>query len=102
MRFVLASPDTPAEALLSSRGNFLASALSRFEEAYLFSNEGDEGLRQISTLANYFVFPTNSRNHGIIRQCRNLPQHLVAPVAEQVSFLQPPLPAPPDSPTHQL
>jgi len=21
-------------------------------------------LRQISTLANYFVFPTNSRNHG--------------------------------------
>ena len=64
MRFVLASPDIPAETLLSSRGNFLASALSRFEEAYLFSNEGDEVLRQISTLANYFVFPTNSRNHG--------------------------------------
>lgn len=64
MRFVLASPDIPAETLLSSRGNFLASALSRFEEAYLFSNEGDEVLRQISTLANYFVFPTKSRNHG--------------------------------------
>jgi pimeloyl-ACP methyl ester carboxylesterase len=63
-RFVLASPDIPAEALLSSRGNFLASVLSRFEEAYLFSNEGDEVLRQISTLANYFVFPTKSRNHG--------------------------------------
>ena len=63
-RFVLASPDIPAETLLSSRGNFLASALSRFEEAYLFSNEGDEVLRQISTLANYFVFPTKSRNHG--------------------------------------
>jgi hypothetical protein len=63
-RFVLASPDIPAETLLSSRGNFLASALSRFDEAYLFSNEGDEVLRQISTLANYFMFPTKSRNHG--------------------------------------
>jgi hypothetical protein len=64
MRFVLASPDIPAEALLSGRANFLASALLRFREAYLFSNEGDEVLRQISTLANYFVFPTNSRNYG--------------------------------------
>jgi hypothetical protein len=64
MRFVLVSPDIPAETLLSSRGNFLASALSRFDEAYLFSNEGDAVLRQISTLANYFVFPTKSRNHG--------------------------------------
>lgn len=63
-RFVLVAPDIPAEALLSDRGNFLASALSRFEEAYLFSNEGDEVLRQISTLANYFVFPTKSRDHG--------------------------------------
>jgi hypothetical protein len=63
-RFVLASPDIPAETLLSSRGNFLASALLRFDEAYLFSNEGDEVLRQISTLANYFVFPTKTRNHG--------------------------------------
>ncbi|MBV9978731.1 hypothetical protein [Bradyrhizobium sp.] len=63
-RFVLASPDIPAETLLTSRSNFLASALVRFDEAYLFSNEGDEVLRQISTLANYFVFPTRSRNHG--------------------------------------
>jgi hypothetical protein len=63
-RFVLASPDIPAEALLSNRGNFLASVLSRFEEAYLFSNEGDEVLLQISTLANYFVFPTKSANFG--------------------------------------
>ena len=61
---MLASPDIPAESLLSNRGNFLASALSRFDEAYLFSNEGDEVLRQISTLANYFVFPTRSRNYG--------------------------------------
>lgn len=63
-RFVLASPDIPAETLLSSRGNFLASTVGRFDEAYLFSNEGDEVLRQISTLANYFSFPTKSRNHG--------------------------------------
>jgi hypothetical protein len=63
-RFVLASPDIPADTLLSTRGNFLASALSRFDEAFLFSNEGDEVLRQISTLANYFVFPTKNRRHG--------------------------------------
>jgi hypothetical protein len=63
-RFVLASPDIPAETLVTNRSNFLASALTRFDEAYLFSNEGDEVLRQISTLANYFMFPTKSRNHG--------------------------------------
>jgi pimeloyl-ACP methyl ester carboxylesterase len=63
-RFVLVSPDIPAETLLSNRGNFLASSLSKFREAYLFSNEGDEVLRQISTLANYFVFPTKKRQHG--------------------------------------
>jgi pimeloyl-ACP methyl ester carboxylesterase len=63
-RFVLVSPDIPAETLLSNRGNFLASTLSKFHEAYLFSNEGDEVLRQISTLANYFVFPTKKRKHG--------------------------------------
>jgi hypothetical protein len=63
-RFLLASPDIPGETLLSNRGNFLNSALSRFHEAYLFSNEGDEVLRQISTLANYFVFPTRNRNYG--------------------------------------
>ena len=65
MRFVLVSPDIPAEALLSTRGNFLASALRRFDEAYLFSNEGDAVLRQISTLANYFVFPTKSCDYGL-------------------------------------
>jgi hypothetical protein len=63
-RFVLASPDIPAETLLSNRGNFLASSLARFDEAYLFSNEGDEVLRQLSTLANYFMFPTKSRDYG--------------------------------------
>jgi hypothetical protein len=67
-RFVLVAPDIPAEALLSNRGNFLASALSRFDEAYLFSNEGDEVLRQISTLANYFVFPTKKETAAYFRE----------------------------------
>jgi pimeloyl-ACP methyl ester carboxylesterase len=61
-RFVLASPDIPAEMLVTSRSNFLAAALARFDEAYLFSNEGDEVLRLISTVANYFVSPTNSKH----------------------------------------
>jgi hypothetical protein len=61
---VLASPDIPAEALLSNRANFLAASLRRFREAYLFSNEGDEVLRQISTTANYFSFPTKSWKFG--------------------------------------
>jgi hypothetical protein len=64
MRLLLVSPDIPAEALVSNRANFLASCLSRFREAYLFSSEGDEVLRQISTTANYFSFPTRSRNFG--------------------------------------
>ncbi len=64
MRFVLASPDIPAETLLADRANFLASSLRRFREAYLFSNEGDEVLRLISTTANYFSFPTQKRNFG--------------------------------------
>jgi hypothetical protein len=63
-RFLLASPDIPAEALLSNRANFLQASLLRFEEAYLFSNEGDEVLRQISTIANYFIFPTKTWKHG--------------------------------------
>jgi hypothetical protein len=64
MRFVLISPDIPAEALLADRANFLASSLRRFREAYLFSNEGDEVLRAISTSVNYFTFPTMSRIYG--------------------------------------
>jgi hypothetical protein len=64
MRFVLASPDIPAETLLSNRANFLASSLRRSREAYLFSSEGDEVLRQISTLANYFIFPTKIWKYG--------------------------------------
>jgi hypothetical protein len=64
MRLVLASPDIPAEALISNRANFLQASLRRFREAYLFSNEGDEVLRQISTVANYFSFPTKSWKFG--------------------------------------
>jgi hypothetical protein len=63
-RFVLASPDIPAETLLSNRANYLAASLRRFPEAYLFSSEGDEVLRQISTTVNYFSFPTRSWTHG--------------------------------------
>ena len=63
-RFVLVSPDIPAEALIADRANFLASSLRRFREAYLFSNEGDEVLRAISTSVNYFTFPTMSRIYG--------------------------------------
>ena len=64
MRFVLASPDIPAETLLAGRANFLASALRRFREAYLFSSEGDVVLRLISTTVNYFSFPTRTRPYG--------------------------------------
>jgi hypothetical protein len=64
MRFLLVSPDIPAEALLADRANFLASSLRRFREAYLFSSEGDEVLRAISTAVNYFTFPTLSRVYG--------------------------------------
>ncbi|HZB94533.1 MAG TPA: hypothetical protein VE268_01115, partial [Herpetosiphonaceae bacterium] len=63
-RLVLASPDIPNETLMSSRNNFLKSSLRRFEEAYLFSNEGDEVLHLVSTLANYFSFPTSQHNYG--------------------------------------
>jgi pimeloyl-ACP methyl ester carboxylesterase len=63
-RLVLVSPDIPAEAIMMRRANFLASALRRFREAYLFSNEGDVVLRMISTMANYFSFPNTMREHG--------------------------------------
>jgi hypothetical protein len=63
-RLVLVSPDIPAEMLIGGRSNFLKSSLRRFEEAYLFSSEGDEVLRLISTMANYFSFPTRDRIHG--------------------------------------
>ena len=38
--------------------------MNRFEEAYLFSNEGDAVLRNISTIGNYFTFPTCRQSRG--------------------------------------
>jgi len=63
-RLVLVSPDIPAEVLLLGRSNALHSSLIRFQEAHLFSNEGDEVLRDISTTANFFSLPTKSRRFG--------------------------------------
>ena len=60
---VLASPDIPVLAVVSSRANGLASSLRRFDEAYLFSNEGDLALRVASTAANYISFPSVRHNH---------------------------------------
>jgi hypothetical protein len=63
-RLVLVAPDIPVLAITSGRANFLRSSLRRFEEAYLFSNEGDLALRLASTTANYFSFPAKSRFQG--------------------------------------
>jgi hypothetical protein len=63
-RLVLVSPDIPAEAMLQARANYLAHALHQFEEAYLFSNQGDEVVGQISTLANYICLPTTKHADG--------------------------------------
>ena len=63
-RLVLVAPDMPAESIISGRANTLRASLRRFEEAYLFSNEGDMALRLASTTANYFTFPTRTRDGG--------------------------------------
>lgn len=63
-RLVLVAPDIPLLTITSGRANFLRSSLRRFEEAYLFSNEGDLALRLASTAANYFSFPARSRTQG--------------------------------------
>ncbi|PZO11531.1 MAG: hypothetical protein DCF25_19200 [Leptolyngbya foveolarum] len=63
-RLVLVSPDIPAETIISGRANFLSSSLRRFEETYLFSNEGDMALRMASTSANYASFPAKTREGG--------------------------------------
>ena len=63
-RLVLAAPDIPARAIITGRANFLRSSLRRFDESYLFSNEGDLALRLASTAANYFSYPTNQRIQG--------------------------------------
>ncbi|HTL90667.1 MAG TPA: alpha/beta hydrolase [Leptolyngbya sp.] len=63
-RLVLVAPDISAETIISGRGNPLRSALRRFDEAYLFSNEGDMVLKLASTAANYFSFPASTRDGG--------------------------------------
>ncbi len=63
-RLVLASPDIPVLAIVSSRANFLASSLRRFSESYLFSSEGDIALRIASTTANYIAFPSRTQVRG--------------------------------------
>jgi Alpha/beta hydrolase of unknown function (DUF900) len=63
-RLILASPDIPVLSVVSSRANGLASSLRRFDEAYLFSNEGDLALRLASTAANYISFPSRQHFHG--------------------------------------
>ncbi len=63
-RLILASPDIPVLAIVSSRANGLMSSLRRFREAYLFSNEGDLALRVASTAANYISFPSRGQSHG--------------------------------------
>ncbi|MGA7938036.1 MAG: alpha/beta hydrolase [Kovacikia sp.] len=63
-RLVLVSPDIPAETIISGRANFLSSSLRRFEETYLFSNEGDMALKLASTAANYFSYSSRTREGG--------------------------------------
>lgn len=63
-RLVLVAPDIPVLSVVSSRSNGLASSIRRFDEAYLFSNEGDLALRLASRAANYISFPSSHRNYG--------------------------------------
>ncbi|NJN49751.1 MAG: alpha/beta hydrolase, partial [Alkalinema sp. RL_2_19] len=63
-RLVLVAPDISTESIISGRGNTLRSSIRRFEEAYLFCNEGDMALRVASTVANYFSFPAGTREGG--------------------------------------
>ncbi|NJL62889.1 MAG: alpha/beta hydrolase [Methylacidiphilales bacterium] len=63
-RLVLASPDIPIETIMPERSNFLRSSIRRFEESYLFSNQGDFYLRVASTAANYLSFPADTYDRG--------------------------------------
>lgn len=63
-RLILVAPDIPADAIISGRANTLRSSLRRFEEAYLFCNRDDIVLKVASTIANYFSFPSKSRDGG--------------------------------------
>jgi hypothetical protein len=63
-RLILVAPDIPTESIMPRRANFLRSSLRRFNEAYVFCNEGDLALRLASTAANYFNFPARTRFSG--------------------------------------
>ena len=63
-RLVLVAPDIPVLSIITSRANVLASSLRRFNETYLFSNEGDLALRLASTTANYISFPSATEARG--------------------------------------
>ncbi|GAA6620938.1 hypothetical protein NUACC26_067560 [Scytonema sp. NUACC26] len=63
-QLVLVAPDIPVETILPGRANFLRSSLRRFQETYIFCNEGDLPLRITSTAANYFSFPAKARISG--------------------------------------
>jgi hypothetical protein len=63
-RLILVSPDIPLDSILSGRSNFLVSSLIRFQECYLFSNEGDIVLLMASTAANYFIYPAKTSQKG--------------------------------------
>ena len=63
-RLILVAPDIPVLTIVSSRANGFASSLRRFEETYLFSNEGDLALRLASTAANYISFPSATQKSG--------------------------------------
>lgn len=78
-RLILISPDIPLTTIISGRANFLRSSLRRFEEAYLFSNEGDLALRLASTAANYFSFPASTQTQGfrLGNVSVNLPQQSI-------------------------
>jgi hypothetical protein len=61
---VLVSPDIPVWALATGRSNQLQASLRRFREVCIFTNDADVVLRLASTLANYFVFPSSTRQGG--------------------------------------
>ena len=63
-QLVLVAPDIPIWALSSGRSNALLASLRRFKEVFIFSNDADMVLRLASTLANFFVFPSETRQGG--------------------------------------
>ena len=63
-QLILVAPDIPIWAVTTGRSNYLLASMRRFEESFLFVNDADIVLRLASTLANYFVFPSRSKEGG--------------------------------------